>query len=241
MKDIGDRMKSYEIRQRTKLLTRIPYVVRVDGKSFHTFTKDLKTPYDERFIELMNLAMKFTAFEMTGVTAAYRQSDEISFVFYEPDYEKTHWLGGRVQKLASVVASLVSVNFNKHMHRYLPDKMSETPVFDGRAFQLPDRTEACNYLVWRALDAKRNSINMLARSHYSQSKLNGVSQDELLEMIKKKGRPWKDHPEQFTQGTYMIQNEDQTLELVKRFPSIMDIENREDIFVPHNLETDDDN
>lgn len=41
MKDeLGDRMKSYyENRSKTFLARRIPVIIRLDGKAFHTFTK----------------------------------------------------------------------------------------------------------------------------------------------------------------------------------------------------------
>ena len=45
MKDkIGDRMKGYyEDRNRTYLTRRIPVILRLDGRAFHTFTKGLKS------------------------------------------------------------------------------------------------------------------------------------------------------------------------------------------------------
>lgn len=52
--DLGTRMKQYE--QPTtgrKAFKGQPLVARLDGKSFHTFTKGLKRPYDERLSNLM--------------------------------------------------------------------------------------------------------------------------------------------------------------------------------------------
>ena len=55
MKDkIGDRMKGYyEDRNRTYLTRRIPVVLRIDGRAFHTFTKGLKKPFDGIFMNSM--------------------------------------------------------------------------------------------------------------------------------------------------------------------------------------------
>lgn len=40
---LGDRMKeNYENRAKTRLLRRTPVIIRLDGKAFHTFTRDLK-------------------------------------------------------------------------------------------------------------------------------------------------------------------------------------------------------
>ena len=56
---LGDRMKeNYENRSKTYLVRRMPVIIRLDGKAFHTFTKDLKKPYDEVFHNTMNATMK---------------------------------------------------------------------------------------------------------------------------------------------------------------------------------------
>ena len=46
---LGDRMKeNYENRAKTYLTRRVPVIIRLDGKAFHTFTKGLKKPNDEK-------------------------------------------------------------------------------------------------------------------------------------------------------------------------------------------------
>ena len=39
---LGDRMKSYEDAYRMHLPIRMPVILRVDGKAFHTYTKGCK-------------------------------------------------------------------------------------------------------------------------------------------------------------------------------------------------------
>ena len=36
---LGDRMKKYEYVTRTHLINRMPVIIRLDGKAFHTFTR----------------------------------------------------------------------------------------------------------------------------------------------------------------------------------------------------------
>ena len=42
--NLGDRMKSYENITRTYLPGRMPIIIRIDGKAFHTFTKGFRKP-----------------------------------------------------------------------------------------------------------------------------------------------------------------------------------------------------
>jgi tRNA(His) 5'-end guanylyltransferase len=44
--DLGERMKSYEESFRQKLLIRMPAVIRLDGKAFHTLTRGCEKPFD---------------------------------------------------------------------------------------------------------------------------------------------------------------------------------------------------
>ena len=57
---LGDRMKhNYENRAKTYLVRRMPVIIRLDGKAFHTFTKSFNKPYDEIFHNTMNATMKY--------------------------------------------------------------------------------------------------------------------------------------------------------------------------------------
>ncbi len=51
--DFEIRMKEYEkLYTSTKCMPQLPTFCRIDGKSFHTWTSDLKRPYDERLSKL---------------------------------------------------------------------------------------------------------------------------------------------------------------------------------------------
>ena len=43
---LGDRMKTYEGVSRNYLTKRVPVIIRIDGKSFHSFTKGFNKPFD---------------------------------------------------------------------------------------------------------------------------------------------------------------------------------------------------
>ena len=57
--DLGDRMKDYyESRSKTRLTRRMPVIIRLDGKAFHTFTKGFKKPFDMIMVKAMQETMK---------------------------------------------------------------------------------------------------------------------------------------------------------------------------------------
>lgn len=58
--DLGKRMKEfYEQIFKTKLLRRMPVAIRMDGRSFHTYTKGFQRPFDEVFIKSMQETIKY--------------------------------------------------------------------------------------------------------------------------------------------------------------------------------------
>lgn len=82
---LGDRVKKYESVSKTTLLPRGYIVLRIDGKAFHTFTRGMKKPFDDKLIEAMVNAGQKVAKEMMGFKLGYHQSDEVTFVLTDTD------------------------------------------------------------------------------------------------------------------------------------------------------------
>ena len=113
--DLGTRMKEYyEKIPRTKLMRRTPVIIRLDGKSFHTFTHKFDRPFDEVFMETMKQTTKYLCENIQGCVLGYTQSDEISLILVDYQSHVTDaWFGYEVQKMTSVSASMATMAFNK--------------------------------------------------------------------------------------------------------------------------------
>lgn len=113
--DLASRMKSfYEEVSKTRLLRRIPTVIRIDGRAFHTFTKGFVQPFDDVLIDSMHETMKYLCENIQGCVLGYTQSDEITLIL--TDYKELTsdaWLNYEVQKVCSIAASMATMTFNK--------------------------------------------------------------------------------------------------------------------------------
>lgn len=199
---LGSRMKGYELACRTALPRRLPVILRFDGKAFHTYTRGMKRPVDEGFVEAMNTAAKALCEEVEGAVLAYVQSDEISVLVH--NYRRLAsepWFRNEPQKMVSVGASVASVAMTLASGRIFREP--RPAHFDGRAFVLPE-AEVCNYFVWRQQDATRNSIQMLAQSLYSPRELHGKHTGELQELTWQKGHNWNDMPTSQKRGRCIV-------------------------------------
>ena len=180
---VGDRMKrNYENVYRLYLTHRTPVIIRVDMRAGHTFTSFMQRPYDSIFMESMHKTAIALSEQIMNVELAYAQSDEISFLLV--DYKKLtteQWFDGNIQKMASIAASMATIEFNKAYthsilsHSELSDEAVEqytakinTMNFDARVFNIPE-SEVTNYFVWRQQDCYRNSIEMAGRYYFSQA------------------------------------------------------------------------
>lgn len=201
--DFGDRMKDYEGREASrKLIPTLPICVRLDGKGFSKFTKGLARPYDERLSRLMIDTAKFLVKE-SNACVGYTQSDEISLILWEPEYKSQVYFDGKVQKLCSVLSSMATAFFNKGLAEAIPEKKDYMALFDCRVWNVPDLNEAANTLLWRELDASKNSISMAASHYYSHRELEGKSGSEKQEMLFQKGINWNDYPAFFKRGVFV--------------------------------------
>lgn len=187
---LGDRMKSYEAETRSVLEKKRFTIIRLDGKSFHRFTKNLDRPYDHRMSGAMMRTASFLLNEVQGCRISYTQSDEITLVLSDMKRAETEsWFGGNVQKMASVSASMATWSFQEEAASFRSDCVG-AGLFDSRVFQVPNIDEAVNNLVWRYKDCTRNSVQMLAQSVFSHKELQGISTLGVLEMLSEAGIAW---------------------------------------------------
>lgn len=180
---LGDRMKGYEHAARVYLPRRMPVILRVDGKAFHTYTRGCKKPFDDHLMGMMDETAMALCEEIQGAQLAYVQSDEISILAH--NYKRLNtsaWFDNAIQKMCSVAAGVASATFT-----HLAACPTSAPaVFDARAFVLPE-AEVCNYFVWRQQDARRNAVQMVARSMFSHRECNLRTCNDLRAMIATQG------------------------------------------------------
>jgi tRNA(His) guanylyltransferase len=185
---LTDRMKGYEDVTRDYFPKRSPIIIRLDGCSFSTWTKNLNRPFDPRMSMMMQKTVKALVNRVQGCVFAFSQSDEISLFLRDYDTLTTEsWFGSNRQKMVSVSASMATAHFNEEASKMgLP-----LAYFDSRAFLLP-KEEVVNYFIYRQHDGLRNSVSMQATSVFGHKACHGKKIPELKQMLVDNGTPWED-------------------------------------------------
>ena len=206
--NLGIRMKTfYEQVSKTRLVRRMPVMIRIDGKAFHTFTRGFQKPFDDILIKSMQETMKYLCENIQGCVFGYTQSDEITLVLV--DYKKltsSAWFDYEVQKMCSISASMTTMAFNKFFANNVDEleminqadkyyfALEKGAMFDSRCFNVP-KEEVTNFVYWRQLDATRNSIQMVGQANFSHKQLQNKSCNMIQDMLfTEKGINWNDLP-----------------------------------------------
>lgn len=201
---IGQRMKkNYEERFKYSLMRRTPVIIRIDGKAFHTFTKDFQKPFDIIFDNAMQNTLKKLCQEIQGCKFGYTQSDEISLLLIDYNKLKTSaWFDNEIQKICSVSASMATLYFNNYFSNAITIFEGHTlpqdygwslyqahckaeikgAMFDARCFNIP-KEEVTNYFYWRQMDAIKNGIQTIARCIFTEKELYKKSCDDITKML----------------------------------------------------------
>lgn len=201
--NLGDRVKTYEKTFLHTALKRTPLIIRVDGKAFHTFTKNLDKPFDKELMNAMVISAEYVANNMQGFKMAYIQSDEATFFLSDYDTLETEgWFDYKLPKLISISAAMMTGAFNKF---YPSDSI---PVFDSRAFSVPV-DDVANVFLWRAKDWERNSLQMYCRAFFSHKELHKKNREMMHEMLHGIGKNWSnDLSNREKNGTFLINSSD---------------------------------
>ena len=185
------------------------FIIRVDGRAFHTFTNGMEKPFSPVLDACRNAAAEAVLRSMKP-TFVYHQSDELSFVWDAVKEPATgHIFSGRTDKIMTLVASLTSAAFIREYIKLTGD-FSKTPHFDGRvaARFVGAGTEALEDAIkcvqWRENDALRNSMQMFGQSMFSHKQLNKKSVGDIYDMcLAEKGQDWFAAAPEFRRGTYV--------------------------------------
>lgn len=183
-----------------------PILARLDGRSFHQFTRGLTRPFDPGLSALLIDVATYLV-EETHAVVGYAQSDEITLAWdFAADASTEILFGGRFQKLASVLAGMASARFCLRLPAHMPaevGRLARTPHFDCRIWQVANRTAAADVFRWREADATKNSVTMAALAEFSHADILNKSSREKRAMLASRGVIWSEFPRHFRCGTYL--------------------------------------
>jgi len=190
--NLGDRMKAYETATHFVLPVRMPVIIRLDGKAFHTLTRDCLKPFDSTLRRAM-VEATLALLDEIPARVAYHQSDEVSLLLIDYNlFNSQQWFRGQIQKMASVAASIMGAEFSMNW--------GSPGYFDARVFAVPER-DVENYFLWRQRDAMRNAISGAAQAYFPPAALHGLDTTAMIVLLDQIGVTFEEYPAWYRRGT----------------------------------------
>ena len=194
---IGDQFKQAEQRSET-FIEPVYVIARIDGRRFSKFSKHFKKPYDRTLARLMR-ATSMQLAKNYSPDLVYFQSDEISLYWKHLDI-----FSRRTQKIASTLAASATAAFMYELSVIRPELLHRQPSFDARVHNVADINETYDYFLWRAIDARKNSIHSWSKQYMSQKALNCVPSRKMLELLTPEQQAgYHNAPAYFKLGTFL--------------------------------------
>ena len=158
---LQDRQLGYEDSYNQNIISRIPVIIKLDGRNFSRVTKNIQKPFCHKTSALLGGTMLSLAKQIDGVVFGYQYSDKIILVLRnDRSNDEDAWFGNNIQKMASISASMCTYEF---MSQVLG--MNESPRLEGninfaaKVFGVPSIKESINYLLFRQFRCVQTAIN----------------------------------------------------------------------------------
>lgn len=199
---LGDYLKKFE-KQLDSILSAKNYLYcRLDGKAFHTLTRGMNKPFDNRLINTIDETCKVFFQRISPCPCIiYTQSDEISFLFKPVDDGQTSYAGYRTQKLTSIFASMFAAEFVKQYYIHFGEFTNKAISFDARLVSFQNFDDVVKMFYWREKDCYKNSVSMLSQSMFNDKELFGKNTDQKIQML---GDHWVNLDPYLKYGRYFI-------------------------------------
>ena len=224
---LKDKCKFYQKRRDYKVDENAYIIVHIDGRSFSKMIKNkFEKPFDKNFINMMDKTAIYACENVQGVKLAYVQSDEITLLIKKPNFESDIFFGGRLCKMQSIIASIVTSKFNQLLLKYNISKNSYSNTledcdttlynvkdvldyidvqklcqFDCKVWDVPTENDAITWFLFRNIDCIRNSKQQTAQSYLPHKLLLNKSADEQIQLLyEKEGIDWSKFNENLKYG-----------------------------------------
>jgi len=173
------------------------FFIRLDGWRFNRLCKslDVEKPFDVRIARCLVHAARAVYSSGFAPSLCYLCSDEVNLLFLPPPP-----FNGRVEKLDSVLASIISCGFTLAINEIFGKKTAAE--FDSRVILTPAEL-IFEYLTWRQRELNGNYLNAYGywtlireglNPRTAADKLKGLDATEIAELIAKHGVDLSEKP-----------------------------------------------
>lgn len=180
---LAGRLEQYEDVYETKILPRVPVLVKSKIRNYDGVCKKVEKPFCKELSNILQNTLLHTSREIDGAVFSFSSSGEFLFVLRNDLDNNAMFCKNSIQRVSSTVSSLLTSVFNKFYFASddPPDLIGDV-IFETKTFAVPSLVEVMNYLIWRQNVYNSRSVNLA--SYFELSKV--LSNDSLLDIMENK-------------------------------------------------------
>ena len=200
---LKQRMIAYEGSTSQRIISRIPIIIKIDGRSFSRATQNIQKPFCLKTMAMFNGTMLSLVKQIDGAVFGYQYSDKIILALRNDRSEdEDPWFGNDIQDICSSSASMATYEFmNQLWETDQPPELEGSIAFKVKVFGMPNITEVINYIMYRQFCCMQYAIDETIYSLIGHSAaLDGVSIEERKKILDDAGISLDDFPASFHHG-----------------------------------------
>lgn len=201
---LQQRMISYEESTSPRIISRIPVIIKIDGRSFSRATKRIQKPFCHRTMAILNGTMLSLVKKIDGAVFGYQYSDKIVLVLRnDRGEEEDPWFGNDVQAMCSAAASMATYEFMTQLWEIdEPPELEGDISFKTNVFGIPNIIEVINYIIYRQYCCMQYAIDETVYSVIGRgSTLDGVDIEDRKKILDDAGVSLEEFPASFRHGS----------------------------------------
>lgn len=199
---LPQRMESYEESFNTKIISRIPIIIKIDGRSFSRVTKNITKPYCHSTMTIMANTMLNLVKQIDGAVFGYQYSDKIILVLKNDRSDNEDpWFGNQIQLMCSVASSMATSFFLTLMWGIEnPPELEGDISFKCHVFGVPSIIEAANYILYHQFCCVNQAITEVLYTVVGQKNVSGMTYESRKQLLDNAGVSVDDYPNAFRYG-----------------------------------------
>lgn len=201
---LKQRIIAYEGSTSQRIISRIPVIIKIDGRSFSRATQNIQKPFCHKTMAMFNGTMLSLVKQIDGAVFGYQYSDKIIIVLRNDRSENEDpWFGNYIQDMCSASASMATYEFMNQLWEIdQPPELEGNIAFKVNVFGIPSISEVINYIIYRQFCCMQYAIDESIYSLLGRSAaLDGVGIEERKKLLDDAGVSLDDFPASFHHGS----------------------------------------
>jgi tRNA(His) 5'-end guanylyltransferase len=197
-------MISYEESTDTRIISRIPVIIKIDGFSFARATRNIQKPFCHKTMAMLNGTMLSLVKQIDGAVFGLQYSDKIILVLRNDRSENEDpWFGNDVQSMCSASASKATYEFMNQLWEIdEPPTLEGSIAFRSKVFGIPSITEVINYIIYQQYCCMQYAINEAVYSILGRrSVIDGMDIEARKKILDDAGVSFDAFPASFRHGS----------------------------------------